>query len=135
MLPLPEIKTEKDGKGRPVRLREDSKTGIPLNKQKPCHYLYGKLNTNQFVQSLASQGISDAKVHYKNILGDFVRKLKICLNIIRNNFLISFTIKLRHENTVVKIKKQNSFLELFMFMLGLFSGLLAEYIRKFTIVS
>ena len=40
----------------------EAKTGIPLNKQKPCHYIYGKLNTNQFVQSLATQGITDAKV-------------------------------------------------------------------------
>lgn len=35
---------------------------FPLSKQKPSHYLYGSLNSSDFVTKLCSKGISDAKV-------------------------------------------------------------------------
>ena len=35
---------------------------FPLTKQKPSHYLYGSLNSSDFVTKLVSKGISDAKV-------------------------------------------------------------------------
>merc|ERR1712012_256302 len=53
--PLNTVKTEKG-------LRTKSKQSIPLEHQRPAHYLFGKLNTNEFVQRLATQGVTDAKV-------------------------------------------------------------------------
>jgi len=35
---------------------------FPLTKQKPKHYLYGSLNSTEFVSRLSSKGITDAKV-------------------------------------------------------------------------
>ena len=35
---------------------------LALCKQRPAHYLFGKLNATEFVQKLAAQGIVDAKV-------------------------------------------------------------------------
>jgi len=56
LCPLSKVKIEKEEKGRSKQSR------IPLEEQRPQHYLYGKLNTTEFVQRLASQGIADAKV-------------------------------------------------------------------------
>jgi len=53
--PLSKVKLEKDERSR-------NKIEIPLSKQRPAHYLYGKLNTNEFVTRLASHGVTDAKV-------------------------------------------------------------------------
>jgi hypothetical protein len=41
---------------------------FPLSKQRPAHYLFGKLNATEFVQKLAAKGIVDAKVHCFQIL-------------------------------------------------------------------
>ena len=35
---------------------------VPLKKQNPREYLYGKLNADEFVQKLTSEGISGAKI-------------------------------------------------------------------------
>ena len=37
---------------------------IALSDQRPNHYLFGKLNTSEFVQKLAAYGIVDAKVFF-----------------------------------------------------------------------
>ena len=45
------------------RSSSSGRTGhFPLIKQAPSHYLYGSLNTEDFVAKLSSKGITDAKV-------------------------------------------------------------------------
>ena len=56
LCPLSKVKHEREERRRGGTER------IPLELQKPAHYLYGKLNTNDFVQRLATQGVTDAKV-------------------------------------------------------------------------
>jgi hypothetical protein len=41
---------------------------FPLSKQRPAHYLFGKLNATEFVQKLAAKGIVDAKVQCFDLL-------------------------------------------------------------------
>ena len=43
-------------------LSKSKPSNFPLSKQKPSHYLYGSLNSQDFVTKLYSKGISDAKV-------------------------------------------------------------------------
>jgi len=40
----------------------DKESKFPLTKQKPSHYIYGTLNSTDFVNKLVTRGITDAKV-------------------------------------------------------------------------
>ena len=57
---------EEPDKKRQKRDRRSSSrdliTKFPLTKQKPAQYLYGSLNSSDFVTKLVTRGISDAKV-------------------------------------------------------------------------
>jgi len=64
LLPI-SVKNAKDSASIKKRGRTSPSSTVPviaLDKQRPAHYLYGKLNTNEFVQKLATRGITDAKV-------------------------------------------------------------------------
>ena len=53
---------------------------LALCKQRPAHYLFGKLNATEFVQKLAAQGIVDAKVGLGET-GKLIANLCCCLSI------------------------------------------------------
>ena len=58
------VKREKDGEsGRDrKRLKTDKVKTIPLTRQTPPYYLYGSINSTEFVNKLVGKGIGDAKV-------------------------------------------------------------------------
>lgn len=61
LLPLP----AENVVSKPVKKGSRSVTPtleFPLSKQRPAHYLFGKLNATELVQKLAARGIADAKV-------------------------------------------------------------------------
>ena len=61
---------KEEGEPRVKRGRSSGEAGagqgagqeFPLSKQRPQHYLYGTLNSTEFVTRLTSRGITDAKV-------------------------------------------------------------------------
>ena len=52
------VKTDKESRKR----RASSSSPIPLTKQTPANYLFGSINSTEFVKKLVSKGIGDAKV-------------------------------------------------------------------------
>jgi len=61
LMPISVVKVEPDSSTK-GKAKKESSTKIALADQRPNHYLFGKLNTSEFVQKLAAQGIVDAKV-------------------------------------------------------------------------
>merc|ERR1719222_24260 len=67
MMPISVVKKEPDAATSSKSKAKKEKSGsgsckIALSDQRPNHYLFGKLNTSEFVQKLSAYGIVDAKV-------------------------------------------------------------------------
>eukprot|EP00088_Acartia_fossae_P030637 TRINITY_DN3162_c0_g1_i2.p1 TRINITY_DN3162_c0_g1~~TRINITY_DN3162_c0_g1_i2.p1 ORF type:complete len:711 (+),score=150.28 TRINITY_DN3162_c0_g1_i2:54-2186(+) len=56
LMPIKKVKLEQESSSKTKTVR------IPLEDQKPGHHMFGKLNTQEFVQKLATLGFRDAKV-------------------------------------------------------------------------